>query len=204
MDVTENTDIQSPLLSRFDLILLILDTKNAEWDEVISSFVLQAATGAAPLRAPCPQTRRPISTQPWTVDKVQKYIAWVREQHPAVGLSDDAKTVLEAYYRAQRQSENRSASRTTVRLLESLIRLTQAHARLMCRSTATLQDAVVSVICMETSVAATSLLSLQSALHSDFPEDPDHEFNVIERMILASLGLQQLQPASGSHGLSDD
>ena len=75
-------------------------------------------------------------------------------------------SVLSRYYHCQRQADMRSAARTTIRLLESLIRLAQAHARLMYRSMVSIQDAVVAVTCVECSMQNTALLGGVNALHT--------------------------------------
>jgi DNA replicative helicase MCM subunit Mcm2 (Cdc46/Mcm family) len=38
---TINLAMSSPLLSRFDLILLLLDTPNREWDNLASTYLLE-------------------------------------------------------------------------------------------------------------------------------------------------------------------
>ncbi len=46
-------------------------------------------------------------------------------------LSDDAQKLLSRYYELRRQHEARQGGRTTVCMLEGLVRVTRAHARLM-------------------------------------------------------------------------
>ena len=46
-------------------------------------------------------------------------------------LGAEAKTILSAYYVHQRKTETADKSRTTVRMLQSTIRLSQGHARFM-------------------------------------------------------------------------
>jgi DNA helicase MCM9 len=58
----------------------------------------------------------------------------------------------------QRQSDERSSARTTIRLLESLMRLSEAHARLMFRHEVTVMDAVVAILIVAQSQSKLSLV----------------------------------------------
>lgn len=77
-----------------------------------------------------------------------RYFAMVRlELHPL--LTPPAEALLSTYYQQQRQAADRSAARTTIRMLESAIRLSQAHARLCFRSSVVVLDACVAISLLE-------------------------------------------------------
>jgi DNA helicase MCM9 len=61
----------------------------------------------------------------------------------------DCERVLHQYYQFLRQNNRVSKDRKSVRMLESLIRLTEAHARLHMKSQASLFDAVTVVLLVE-------------------------------------------------------
>ena len=92
-------------------------------------------------------------------------------------LDANAQLILGEYFQRQRKSDYAESARTTVRLLESLIRIAEAHARLMARDTVCSQDAIVAILLVQSSLNAGTLggASQISALHHDFPEDPDKE-----------------------------
>ena len=64
--------------------------------------------------------------QTWPLEALRQYIAWVKQTfQPALGA--EAEEVLLGYWRLVRNAADRQASRSTVRMLESLIRLAQVH-----------------------------------------------------------------------------
>lgn len=176
--VSVNIALGSPLLSRFDLILVLLDTKNEDWDRVISSFILE--NKGYPSK----------SEKLWSMEKMKTYFCLIRNLQPT--LSDVGNQVLLRYYQMQRQSDSRNAARTTIRLLESLIRLAEAHARLMFRDTVTLEDAITVVSVMESSMQGGALLGGVNALHTSFPENPLEQYQRQCELILQKLELHDL------------
>ncbi|XP_026943449.1 DNA helicase MCM9 isoform X3 [Sagmatias obliquidens] len=176
--VSVNIALGSPLLSRFDLILVLLDTKNEDWDRIISAFILE--NKGYPSK----------SEKLWSMEKMKTYFCLIRNLQPT--LSDEGNQVLLRYYQMQRQSDSRNAARTTIRLLESLIRLAEAHARLMFRDTVTLEDAITVVSVMESSMQGGALLGGVNALHTSFPDNPLEQYQKQCELILEKLELHSL------------
>ena len=111
LDLSDNTLIGPALLSRFDLVLVLLDRPEKEWDKRVSTYLLQQALG-----------QHSISKEDEMPNEfLQEYILYVRDQLKPV-MSNAAKTLLTRFYQLQRQEEDRTSSRTTVRMLESLLR----------------------------------------------------------------------------------
>ena len=115
---------------------------------------------------------------------------------------DDAAMLLERHYEKVRSAQS-NVIPVTVRFLESLIRLSQAHARLMYRGTVTLEDAVAIIRLMECSAFAYGGFNGDVDNIEDFLYcDPlsfdgangraDDEFLVFEHKILRRYGMVDL------------
>lgn len=70
--------------------------------------------------------RRDVSMLPqgWPLEALQKYVYWVRSSCAPV-LQPAAEQLLMRYYQLQRRLADRLKARTTIRMLESLLRLAQ-------------------------------------------------------------------------------
>ncbi|XP_072953545.1 probable DNA helicase MCM9 [Typha angustifolia] len=175
-----NTSLSGPLLSRFDIVLVLLDTKNPEWDAIVSSHIL-AEKGEET------KNKNDDLENMWSLPMLRRYIHYVKQRFKPV-LTKDSERVISSYYQLQRRSATHNAARTTVRMLESLIRLAQAHARLMFRNEVLQLDAIAAILCIESSMTTSAIVdSLGNALHSNFTDNPDQEYAKQEKMILEKL-----------------
>ncbi|KAG6531405.1 hypothetical protein ZIOFF_005211 [Zingiber officinale] len=175
-----NTTLSGPLLSRFDIVLVLLDTKNPEWDAIVSSHIL-GIKGEPRSESDEPETNI------WSLMMLRRYIYYVKEHFKPV-LTKESERIISSYYQLQRRSATHNAARTTVRMLESLIRLAQAHARLMFRNEVTRLDAIAAILCVESSMTTSAIVdTVGNALHSNFTDNPDEEYAKQEELILEKL-----------------
>ncbi|KPA86614.1 putative DNA replication licensing factor MCM9 [Leptomonas pyrrhocoris] len=161
--------VGGPLLSRFDFIFLLWDTPQPEVDARIASHMLRANTGAQTV----------LEEKELTTEEVARYLWWIRTQYAAADgplLSDPAADLLGRYYEIQRQRGATpsldDAVPVTVRFLESLVRLAQAHAKLHLQTICTLEDAAMAVFLMERTAYSLKcpLDAVQDGLYSSSRE----------------------------------
>ncbi|KAK1337281.1 hypothetical protein QTO34_001907 [Cnephaeus nilssonii] len=179
--VSENLKMGSALLSRFDLVFILLDTPNEDHDHLLSEHVIAIRAGkqrtvssatVARLNSQDSNTSvlEVVSDKPLserlkvvageTIDPIphqllRKYIGYAR-QYVYPRLSTEAAQILQDFYlELRKQSQRLNSSPITTRQLESLIRLTEARARLELREQATKEDAEDIVEIMKYSMLGT-------------------------------------------------
>lgn len=147
--VNEQLDMDSPLISRFDLIFGVTDTVDEVRDREIATHQHERAAGHT-------ETPQPVSD-----DLLAEYIAYARQNvHPTYPDGDDtARQLLVDYYIDLReQSEDGDGGGTvTPRVNDALRRLAQASARLHLRETITVADAQQAIDLMNLSLGDTAL-----------------------------------------------
>jgi DNA replication licensing factor MCM6 len=120
-----NVALSAPILSRFDLFFVVLDECNPQADRRVAQHILQVHRFGQPTET---------AVVPFTKEQMQRYIRFARTINPK--LTRESQAVLVDCYRKLRQGDSMGRSRTayriTVRQLESMIRLSEAKARLHC------------------------------------------------------------------------
>uniref|UniRef100_A0A7S1NNR3 DNA helicase n=1 Tax=Eutreptiella gymnastica TaxID=73025 RepID=A0A7S1NNR3_9EUGL len=163
--VAENLKLHPALLSRFDLIYILLDTADQEKDRLLSRHVMKLHSRMpAPTHHSTQHTLPPseaaraltsgalsqkLKLQPHEAKMFQeippqclrKYITYAKQTcNPP--LNAEAAHVLQEFYLGLRSTyQNSDCTPITTRQLESLIRLSQARAKLALRSEVTREDA---------------------------------------------------------------
>ncbi|MEW9491943.1 MAG: minichromosome maintenance protein MCM [Candidatus Aramenus sulfurataquae] len=128
--VSENIDLPPTILSRFDLIFILIDKPGSE-DQLLANHILNM------------HSTRSMKSSILDIDFLKKYIAFARK-YVNPQLDEEAKKLLADFYVEMRKKSAdtpESPILITPRQLEALIRLTEAYARMGLKQLATKEDA---------------------------------------------------------------
>jgi DNA replication licensing factor MCM6 len=113
----------APIMSRFDLFFVLVDEQNEVTDYAIARKIVDLHSCNAE-----------AAKRPYPLEDVLKYLLFIKLFKPK--MSEEASEFVISEYLGMRerdaQGSARSAWRITVRQLESLLRLSEACARLHC------------------------------------------------------------------------
>ena len=139
--VAENISLPVTILSRFDLIFVLRDVPDKEGDAKMSEHILEIhRRGASPVEAQI------------DADLMRKYISYSKTIKPK--LSKAALKHLSEFYLAMRSASETEGSPVaiTARQLESLIRISEARARVALRKEVSAEDAEAAIALMKRSL----------------------------------------------------
>lgn len=127
-----NISLSLPIISRFDLFFILLD----ECNEVVDYFIAQKILE---MHSEMTNDQRSNDDLVYTLEEIRNYIKFARHFEPKI--DPEAEDLIVDTYKQLRISggsfsgfagTNKQSWRITVRQLESLIRLSEALAKLYC------------------------------------------------------------------------
>ena len=149
LSVQDNIRLPFTILSRFDLIWIMVDTIEATRDRELAKFILNMHQMKRAKDAP--------SIPPVSQEFLKKYIGYAN-RYVIPQLTVEAAEVIENFYVDLRKSaEGGAAVPITARQLESLVRLSEARARMALQPKVSKEDAQAAVRLMEDSLRMVAL-----------------------------------------------
>uniref|UniRef100_A0A672FXN0 DNA replication licensing factor MCM2 n=1 Tax=Salarias fasciatus TaxID=181472 RepID=A0A672FXN0_SALFA len=170
----ENVDLTEPILSRFDVLCVVRDMVDPVQDEMLARFVVGSHIkhhpgnregGVALEEVVLPNSS---DVPPIPQDLLRKYILYAKERvHPKLNQMDQDK-VARIYSDLRRESMATGSIPITVRHIESLIRLAEAHAKLHLRDHVLEDDVNMAVRVALESFISTQKFSVMRSMRKTF------------------------------------
>jgi len=140
-NVSENINLPVTILSRFDLIFIIKDQPEPDYDSRMSEHILALH-----------RSKVSPETAPFAPDFLRKYISFAKRITPV--LTPEAVVELRDFYLKMRSKGGEEAAvAITPRQLEALVRISEARARAFLRDSVTVEDAKSAIRIMTVSLS---------------------------------------------------
>jgi DNA replication licensing factor MCM2 len=172
---SDNVDLTEPILSRFDILCVVRDTVDPVDDERLARFVVESHIRSHPNatldddgNAILGEMQNTSTAEPIDQQLLKKYLIYAKERtHPKLNDMDQDK-VARMYSDLRRESMATGSIPITVRHIESVIRMSEAHARMHLRDYVNEDDVNMAIRVMLESFISTQKFSIMKGMRKTF------------------------------------
>lgn len=206
MTFTENVNLSDPILSRFDILCVVRDEIDPIQDQHLAEFVVNSHIRHHPAKIEETVIGKKENDLALPQELLKKYIVYARENiHPKLQNIDQDK-VANIYSQLRQESLATGSLPITVRHIESIIRLSEAHARMHLRDFVQEDDVNMAVRMMLESFVETQKYSVMQIMRQMFQRHLTYKQDHSELLfyILRQLTHDQLTYQRRSQTETDD
>ncbi|XP_043717807.1 DNA replication licensing factor MCM2-like [Telopea speciosissima] len=177
---SQNVELTDPIVSRFDILCIVKDVVDPDTDEMLAKFVVDSHFKSQPKGANMddksvsnsiedpPASVRPVDLEILSQNMLKKYITYAK-LHAFPRLHDaDLDKLKHVYAELRRESSHGQGVPIAVRHIESMIRMSEAHARMHLRQHVTQEDVDMAIQVLLDSFISTQRFGVQKALQKSF------------------------------------
>ncbi|XP_008319492.1 DNA replication licensing factor MCM2 [Cynoglossus semilaevis] len=210
---SENVDLTEPIVSRFDVLCVVRDTVDPVQDEMLARFVVGSHIKHHPGQkeeslAALEELLLPNSSDvpPVPQELLRKYIIYAKERmHPKLNQMDQDK-VAQIYSDLRKESMATGSIPITVRHIESMIRMAEAHAKIHLRDYVLEEDVNMAIRVMLESFINTQKFSVMRSMRKTFARFLSfrRDNNELLLFLLKQLVSERLNYQRNRYGLQQD
>ncbi|CAN1159255.1 DNA replication licensing factor MCM2 [Linum perenne] len=176
----QNVELTDPIVSRFDILCVVKDVVDPVADEMLAKFVVDShfksqAKGATiddrsvnESQEDNQPTTGPVDPDIIPQDMLKKYLSYAKlNVFPRLHDADMEK-LTQVYAELRRESAHGQGVPIAVRHIESMIRMSEAHARMHLRHHVTAEDVDMAIRVLLSSFISTQKYGVQRALQKSF------------------------------------
>lgn len=177
---TQNVELTDPIISRFDVLCVVKDVVDPFTDEMLARFVVDSHARSQPKGANLEDrvstdvdddplaAARQADPDVLSQDMLKKYITYAKlNVFPKIHDADLDK-ISHVYAELRRESSHGQGVPIAVRHIESIIRMSEAHARMHLRSYVSQEDVDMAIRVLLDSFISTQKFGVQKALQKNF------------------------------------
>nr|ACN78877.2 minichromosome maintenance 2 protein [Pisum sativum] len=174
---TQNVELTDPIISRFDILCVVKDVVDPVTDEMLAKFVVDSHFKSQPKGANNDdksvsesQDASGMPTDPEILpqDLLKKYSTYAKLNVFPRFNDVDLDKLTHVYAELRKESSHGQGVPIAVRHIESMIRMSEAHARMHLRQHVTPEDVDMAIRVLLDSFISTQKFGVQKALQKSF------------------------------------